>query len=235
MNATRLLALLALLFASFAPATAAPRKPARHTTSDWARTATMTPEGGIRIGNPAARVRLVEYGSFTCPHCAAFAKEAFVPLRDRYVRTGKMSFEFRPALRDGVDMMAALTAYCGGPAHFFGIADALYVQQESWMNAAAEWAQAHQAENVEGEGAMAALAQGAGLTAIAGKAGIAQPRYDQCLADPAARERLAKIAGDAWNVRQIGGTPAFYLNDDKLDGVYGWASLEPRLKAAIAG
>lgn len=234
MPLSRSLACLALLSLSM-PAAAAPHRAARHAPSDWTRLAVMTPEGGIRFGNPAAKVRLVEYGSFTCPHCAAFAQEAFPQIRDRYVRTGKLSFEFRPALRDAADMMAGLTAYCGGPDRFYGTALALFTQQKTWLDAASTWAQAHDGQNLEGEGALAAFAQGAGLTALAAKNGIPAAQYDQCLADPAARAKLAQVAGDAWNVRQIGGTPAFYLNDDKLDAVYGWAALETRLKAALQG
>lgn len=228
--------LLAIALACAGLAAAAPAPAAtRHAATDWRRVAAVTPEGGVRIGNPAARVRLVEYASFTCPHCGAFAREAWPQLRDAYIRTGRLSLEFRPALRDGADMMAALTAYCGGPTRFLGTALALFGAQQTWLAAAANWADQHQGQDLSGEGAMAALASAAGLTAIANRNGIATDRYDQCLTDPAARARLAAVAGDAWDVRKIGGTPAFYLNDDKLEGVYGWAALEPRLKAAIAG
>ena len=70
---------------------------------DWANVVTRTAETGYRMGNPVAPVQLVEFGSRTCPHCAAFAASGMQPLVDKYVRTGKVSYEFRDWLRDGGD------------------------------------------------------------------------------------------------------------------------------------
>ncbi|HEX2762279.1 MAG TPA: thioredoxin domain-containing protein, partial [Allosphingosinicella sp.] len=57
-----------------APADAAPVRRSAPVARDWTRTVVATPEGGFRMGNPAARVKLVEYGSLTCGHCAAFSR-----------------------------------------------------------------------------------------------------------------------------------------------------------------
>ncbi|MEA3079375.1 MAG: hypothetical protein QOF05_783, partial [Sphingomonadales bacterium] len=64
---------IALTFALSATtaASAAPR-PAPKPKVDWARTVVATPEGGFRMGNPSAKVKLVEYGSLACPHCRHF-------------------------------------------------------------------------------------------------------------------------------------------------------------------
>ncbi len=50
----------------------------------WVDTAAVTPEGGVRIGNPEAPLKLVEYGSHTCHVCADFSKQGAVAL-DGYV------------------------------------------------------------------------------------------------------------------------------------------------------
>jgi protein-disulfide isomerase len=80
-----------------AQAAAAPKRSAAPAARDWTRTVSATPEGGYRVGNPAAAVKLVEYGSLTCNHCATFAKEGMPPLLSRHVRTGRVSYEFRPS------------------------------------------------------------------------------------------------------------------------------------------
>lgn len=218
---------------------AAAHAPARHAAAaarDWTRVTMQTPEGGTRIGNPAARVVLVEYGSFTCPHCAAFAKEAFDPIVQRYVRGGRLSFEFRPALRDGGDMVAALTARCGGPARFFPTAEAIFAAQTDWERRASEWQDKTPPDPKADVGAtMTAMARASGLAAIAAGHGIPAAALERCLADTASLNALAETAHQAWDVRQIGGTPAFYLNNDKLADVYGWAALEPYLRAALKG
>src|SRR4051794_34300657 len=61
--------------------------------TDWARTVVATPAGGFRMGNAAAKVRLVEYGSLACPHCRHFEETGYKPLVDQYVRTGRASYE----------------------------------------------------------------------------------------------------------------------------------------------
>src|SRR5205085_7269252 len=73
------------------PAAAVPQKRA---AADWTKTVIATPEGGFRMGNPRAKVRLVEYGSLTCPHCRHFAATATGPLK-AYVKSGRLSFDYR--------------------------------------------------------------------------------------------------------------------------------------------
>ena len=56
-----------------AAAASAPIKPiAAPNNGDWSEMVSETPEGGFVMGNPNAPVKLVEYGSMTCPHCAEF-------------------------------------------------------------------------------------------------------------------------------------------------------------------
>ena len=61
----RLLLFVAATAAAATPALAAPvhraAAPARHAAPaarDWSRVVVMTPDGGFRMGNPAARVKL---------------------------------------------------------------------------------------------------------------------------------------------------------------------------------
>ena len=115
------LSILALTAAAaLAPqADAAPaRKAAAPAAVDWSKRVAATPEGGFVMGNPAAKVKVVEYGSLTCPHCAAFSNSAKAGLAAR-VRTGKVSFEFRNYVLNGIDVAATLVARCGGTARFF--------------------------------------------------------------------------------------------------------------------
>src|SRR5579863_6598616 len=61
----------------------------------WSDVVSATPAGGMVMGNPAAPVKLVEYGSLSCPHCAHFAEFGFKPLVAKYVDSGKVSYEYR--------------------------------------------------------------------------------------------------------------------------------------------
>jgi protein-disulfide isomerase len=102
---------------------AAPRQP------DWTRTVTTTAAGAYVLGKPDAKVRLVEYLSYTCPHCAHFTAEAAAPLTRDYIAKGLVSYEIRNAVRDHFDFVAALLARCGGPAKFFGNTEVIMAAQ----------------------------------------------------------------------------------------------------------
>jgi len=95
--------------AAFALIGAAPHAPRKASKAvDWTKTVVDTPDGGFRMGNPKAKITIVEYGSLTCPHCRHFAETAMKPLLGQYVRTGKASSEAipRPVLCD--DNLSAL-------------------------------------------------------------------------------------------------------------------------------
>src|SRR3569833_2354772 len=99
---------------------------------DWTKVVRATPAGGFVMGNPNARVKLVEYGSMTCPHCAHFDEDSVPSLIANYVKSGKVSWEFRNYVRDTIDVSAALIARCGGAKRFFPLTRALFKDQPSW-------------------------------------------------------------------------------------------------------
>src|SRR3954463_5458488 len=70
---------------------------------DWTKVVTPTPAGGFMMGNPVAKVHLIEYGALTCPHCQRFDESGVTPLVDNYVKTGKITYEFRNYLLNALD------------------------------------------------------------------------------------------------------------------------------------
>src|SRR5580765_657763 len=114
------------LSALVAPAMSAPQRHKPVQAQDWTKTVTETADGGFKMGNPNAKIQLVEYGSLTCPHCRHFAETGVKPLIAKYVRTGKASYEYRSLILNGIDVAATLVARCGGPSHFFPMAAQLY-------------------------------------------------------------------------------------------------------------
>jgi len=225
---------LAVAVSIAAAADAAP--PARRATApaarDWSRTVVATPEGGFRMGNPAARVRLVEYGSLTCPHCAHFSQTGGAPLVAGYVRSGKVSYEFRNYVLNGIDVTASLLARCAGPRGFFGMAETLYATQPQWLGRISAMTQAQKDQLkplTEGQ-RLVRLGDIGGLTRLATRFGVAPARGRQCLADPAGLDRLGKMY-EAAQAKGVLGTPTFFVNDVRVDGV-NWTDVEPALKQA---
>lgn len=89
----------------------------------------------MQMGNPDAAVTVIEYASFTCPHCAAFHETTFKKLKAEYIDTGKINFIYRDVYFDRYGLWAAAIARCAGPEKFFGISDLIYSGQSSWVRA----------------------------------------------------------------------------------------------------
>ena len=216
-----LLALAALLTVSAAP-------------PKWASTVTRAPNGAFVLGNPQAKVRLVEYLSYSCPHCAHFAIASATPLRTRYVATGKLAVEFRNAVRDRYDFAAAILARCGGPARFHTNSDALFAAQDDLMQKAQAYeTSASTPENTPLGDVLVGMAQGSGMTALLAAKGLTPAASQACLTDKAAQDTVLAMTKEAWEVRKIQFTPTFLING-KDAGPNDWATLEPKLRAAIA-
>ncbi|MEA3081482.1 MAG: hypothetical protein QOD54_1150 [Sphingomonadales bacterium] len=222
-----LLALLSILV----PAVPASARPAAHVSprADWVRTYSVTAEGGFQMGNPRARISVVEYGSLTCPHCRHFAETAVDPLVAQYVRTGKASYEFRPYILDGVDVAANLVARCNGPAAFFPMAADLYATQPMWRARITD-------EDLEKLGAlpqgemMVRIAEQTGLILTGAAHGITPAKARACLTSQSAAEGLAALRQTA-SARGVRGTPTLLVNG-KAVPAHDWETLQPFLKPA---
>lgn len=201
--------------------------------TSWSQTVAQTPDGHFVMGNPQAQLKLIEYGSFTCSHCADFSNEASEEIRE-IVDSGKMSFELRNFVRDPIDISTALLARCGGKDVFYPLSEQFFANQ----NAMFEKAQA--LGDTQYQALMAAppqqrfvgLANAVGLIDFAKQRGIAEDQAKQCLADTAAAETLAKGVEAASSRYQIDGTPAFVLNDALVENAATWSVLKAKLKEA---
>ena len=215
------------------PAAVAPAQQAQQTAQrDWTRNVVQTPEGGFRMGNPEARVKVVEYLSLTCSHCATFAQNGAPALIRDYVRTGRASLEYRNFVLNGVDVTASLLARCGGTARFFPIAGELLATQPNWMGRVDGLTQAerNQLNALPSGERLAPLAEMIGLTAVAARHGVSAAQARRCLTDEAGLDRLGEMARSA-SALGINGTPTFLINGARVE-VNDWARLEPLIRAA---
>jgi protein-disulfide isomerase len=209
------------------------RAPARRVVPaavDWTRTVARTAEG-FRMGNPNAALKLVEYGSISCPHCAHFSAEGAPALRDRYVRSGRVSWEYRPYLLFPTDPGLFILLDCLGPRDFFPASEQLYVSQREWIGRL-QAVPAEQFERMEGMPPLersGAMVRAAGLDRFFRQRGMTAARIDACLNDRAGLNRLGEITRRAGAALGVEGTPTFFLNGRKLDANV-WAGIEPLLR-----
>lgn len=220
---------IALAFAFLgSPASAKPR-------TDWARTVVATGAGGFRMGNPAAKVKLLEYGSLACPHCRHFEETGYKPLVDQYVRTGRVSYEFRNLLLNAPDISISLLAHCAGAAKFFPMAQAVYAAQPQWLDKVAgiNDAQKAEIEKMNDQQRVIRYAEIADFAQFAARFGVTPARARQCLADPKGLQKLLAITNRAGELG-VNHTPTFFING-KVSDAATWEQLEPELKAALGG
>lgn len=146
------------------------------------------------IGSVDAPVEVIEYASYTCPHCATFHTEVFKELKADYVDTGKVKFVYREVYFDRYGLWGSIIARCGGQDRFFGITDLLYAQQSSWSRAGSEAAIADE------------------LRKIGRIAGLENDQLEACLSDGDKARSLIEWYQANAEEHGITSTPSFVID-----------------------
>ncbi|MXO58366.1 thioredoxin domain-containing protein [Altererythrobacter salegens] len=202
---------------------------------NWLDVAAVTPEGGHQIGNPDAPVKLVEYASHTCPHCAEFDAEAGETIKNKYVASGVVSYELRNQIHDAIDLTIARLARCGNDPSAY-----IPLSEQVWQNLAQIVAPVQQnpalmenAMKLPENQRFPALAQQLGLVDFFAARGIAANQQLQCLSDFASLTEIADRSEKQSDELNVTGTPTFFINGRNL-GTLRWAELEANLQNAGA-
>ncbi|MBC2668404.1 DsbA family protein [Novosphingobium piscinae] len=189
-----------------------------------------TPQGGHVLGRATAPVKVVEYVSYTCPHCAAFEKEGSDTILMMMVRPGRVSFEYRPLLRNIVDVAATLLVNCGTPSRFQGNHAAVMLNQAKWMVQPSE-AQMARWRTGDLPSRLRIVAADMHLYPLLEARGYARADLDRCLANEALIKTIS-AENEAATKAGVNGTPSFLING-QLQDAHDWATLRPLLEAAI--
>lgn len=202
----------------------------------WADVVNATADG-IMMGNPHAKVKLIEIGSLSCPHCKLFEDEGSPTLVDKYVKTGNVSWEFRPYVIHGpIDMAADIIARCNGIKTFFPLTQAMYKDQSVWLGKVETTPQDKltQIQNLPTNQMFVAMANLMGLQDWAAARGVPQSKSNQCLSDQKMIDHEVQVTANVNNqYPEFKGTPAFIINGKMLDDTASWDKLQPQLDAAL--
>lgn len=170
----------------------------------------------MALGAADAPVTVIEYGSYTCPHCANFHIDQFQQLQEEYIDTGKVRFIFREVYFDRFGLWASMIARCGGEMRFFGIHDMLYEQQQDW---------------IAGGRDPAVIADN--LRTIALTAGLDAATVDACMQDETtARTLVAWFEANA-TADGIEATPTLFVDGTKYSNM-AYPELRDLIEAALA-
>jgi len=201
----------------------------------WFDVVATTPEGGWLVGNPDAPIKLIEYGSLTCPACAAFSQGGMQPLREEYVDSGRVSWEFRSVVIHGaIDLLLTRLLKCAPKEAAPLLAEQLWANVNEVTAPVAENAEALQQvmSLPENQRFVAFAEQGKLLDFLAAR-GVSMDQGRQCLSDAAAVQALAAQMQSQSAKDDVQGTPTFFVNGQKIDAIL-WPDLEPALQRAGA-
>ena len=206
----------------------------------WTDVVSETADGGYLMGNPNAPVKLVEYASFSCPHCKHFEETGADPLKEKYVSTGKVSWEFRSFLIHPMDAPLTLLMRCRGPEPFFALTEQLYAGQDAMMAKyiALSPAEQQRVGNLPPIENFKAQTEEGGLYGFFGARGLPRAKADACLSDQKTIDQLT-----AWQSKYqedgIIETPSFMINgvlwEQPSRGAEIWPQLDTALTQAVGG
>jgi protein-disulfide isomerase len=151
------------------------------------------------MGNPKAKIEVIEYASLSCPHCAHFNETIFPAFKAKWVDTGKVHYVLKEMLTEPATVAAAgfLMARCAGPAKYFTVVDQVFRSQPRWTS-----------------GQIKPI-----LQQIAADNGLDETRFNACLSDAAGAEAIAGRARRAQEQDGVDSTPTLFINGQKLDHV----------------
>ncbi|MFZ1727718.1 MAG: DsbA family protein [Albidovulum sp.] len=172
---------------------------AQEATATTSSEAALVPD--MVLGQADAPIEVIEYASFTCPHCAHFHDTAFGQLKTNFIDTGKVRFVYREVYFDKYGLWAGMVARCGGAEKYFGISDMIYDTQHDWL--------------APGEDAGIST----NLRKIGLKAGLSGEALDACMKDnDMAKAMVATFQTNAKN-DDITGTPSFIIDGQKYSNM----------------
>ena len=188
-------------------------------TADGGKGYQIVPSDRV-LGNPKAKVVLIEYGAPSCPVCANFNVQAFPRLKANYMDTGKVFYVFRVFPLRPDDGSAEKIARCLPEDKYFAFIDLLFKNQPKW--------------DVE-FGVQSPEGVHAGLVLLGRIAGMSAQQVDQCMVNKAEDDRINKVASDGEARYSINATPTFILNGVKIgSGNLPFESMSKLLDAELA-
>lgn len=152
----------------------------------------------IVLGDPNAPVTIIEYASFTCPHCKNFHEGTFKKLKKNYIDEGKVKFILRDVFFDRYGLWAAMVARCDNTEKFYGIVEEIFRRQ-------AEWTKGEEDIQIANN-----------LRKIGLSIGMDSETIGECLSDGDMAQALVNEYQKNAEKDKISSTPSFLINGEKI-------------------
>ncbi len=171
----------------------------------WQQAHAQTAQAGDQLktertlGDPSAKVTVLEFFSLTCTHCAAFSRETMPEVEKELIAPGKVRFVYHDFPLDQVALTAAMVARYLPPERYYPFITALFATQD-------RWAFARGVNNTEELWKLAALA------------GMSRATFDKAVADTDLRNWILQQQQADQDKWKIDSTPSFVINGQRYSG-----------------
>lgn len=199
--------------AAMAEKTEKPAAPAQEVAAVAGDDMLVMPHAEDRVlGNPFAKVQIVEYASYTCPHCATFHKEVMPDIQKKLIDTGKARFVFRPFPLDNVAFAISKLTYCAPKKNYYDMVHAYMDEQAVWTKS----------KDLLGS-----------IKEIAARYGLDESAVDACLLNEEVHE-VVKEFTETGQKLGVNSTPSIFVDGKLLPGIQRIDVLEKLVDEALA-
>ena len=171
-------------------------------------------DSDMTMGDPNAPVKMVEYASLSCVHCATFNNEVFPELKEKYIDTGKVHYTFKEFLTPPAEVAAAgfLLARCAGEDKYFSVVDSIFHSQQEMFTTG----------DIRGT-----------LLRIARSAGMTEEQFQTCISSEEGLRALNTRIEKTQRESRITSTPTFMINGKVAkEGAMTMAEIDAAIAAA---
>jgi protein-disulfide isomerase len=147
-------------------------------------------------GDPNAPITVIEYASFTCPHCAHFATVELPEVKKKWIDTGKVKLVYRDFPLDETAAKVSQLANCTSKDKYFAVVDMIFSGQGNWAVASDPIGELSKSLRI---------------------AGMGENEVKACLADAAGADAVVASyrSGEAVGVNS---TPTLFINGQEFKG-----------------
>tara|TARA_B100000579_G_C22596927_1_gene740765 strand:+ start:108 stop:716 length:609 start_codon:yes stop_codon:yes gene_type:complete len=165
-----------------------------------------------KIGEKSAKIKMVEFASLTCGHCAKFHNEVFPRLQSEFIDTGKILFIYKDFPLDKFALKASVIARCSGNDKFFSFLKVLYSKQKDWTRTQDPFKS---------------------LLKIAKLGGLKNDEIKVCVGNKSIEDGILKQRLTSSKKYDIKATPTIYFNGEKYNGDLTYEALKLKIDSLL--
>ena len=164
------------------------------------------------LGKPDAPIKMIEFASLTCGHCARFHNEVMPTIKEKYINNGKIFFTYKDFPLDKFALKASIISRCSGNKNYFSFLDVFYKKQSSWTRSQDPFKS---------------------LLKIAKIGGLKDEEIKVCVGNKSIEDGILKDRLNSSKKFDITATPTIYLNGKKYDGDLSYEALKLKIESLL--